>query len=119
MIAAVSITVLDLLEASGERRNTLRDNSNYFRKRLTDAGFNLLDGEHPIIPVMLGDPKLAQAMAGELDQRGVYVAPFSFPVVPRGKDRIRTQMSAAHSKTELDTAIDAFIETGKSLEIIT
>ena len=119
MIAAVSITVLDLLEASGERRNTLRDNSNYFRKGLTDAGFNLLDGEHPIIPVMLGDPKLAQAMAGELDQRGVYVAPFSFPVVPRGKDRIRTQMSAAHSKTELDTAIDAFIETGKSLEIIT
>ena len=119
MIAATSIAVLDILEASNERRNTLMENSRYFRKRMTDSGFDLLDGEHPIIPVMLGDPKLAQAMAAELDQRGVYVAPFSFPVVPRGKDRIRTQMSAAHSRSELDTAIEAFIETGKSLEIIT
>ena len=119
MIAATSIAVLDMLEASNERRNTLMENSRYFRKRMTDSGFDLLDGEHPIIPVMLGDPKLAQAMAADLDQRGVYVAPFSFPVVPRGKDRIRTQMSAAHSRSELDTAIDAFIETGKSLEIIT
>ncbi len=119
MIAATSIAVLDMLEASNERRNTLMENSRYFRKRMTDSGFDLLDGEHPIIPVMLGDPKLAQAMAAELDQRGVYVAPFSFPVVPRGKDRIRTQMSAAHSRSELDTAIEAFIETGKSLEIIT
>ena len=119
MIAATSIAVLDMLEASNERRNTLMENSRYFRKRMTDSGFDLLDGEHPIIPVMLGDPKLAQAMAAELDQRGVYVAPFSFPVVPRGKDRIRTQMSAAHSRSELDTAIEVFIETGKSLEIIT
>ena len=119
MIASTSIAVLDMLEASNERRNTLMENSRYFRKRMTDSGFDLLDGEHPIIPVMLGDPKLAQAMAAELDQRGVYVAPFSFPVVPRGKDRIRTQMSAAHSRSELDTAIEAFIETGKSLEIIT
>lgn len=118
MIAATSIAVLDMLEASTERRDRLMENSAYFRQRMTTAGFDLLEGEHPIIPVMLGDPKLAQAMAHELDQRGVYVAPFSFPVVPRGKDRIRTQMSAAHSKHELDTAIDAFIETGRSLEII-
>jgi len=119
MIASTSIAVLDMLEASNERRNTLMENSRYFRKRMTDSGFDLLDGEHPIIPVMLGDPKLAQAMAAELDKRGVYVAPFSFPVVPRGKDRIRTQMSAAHSRSELNTAIEAFIETGRSLEIIT
>ena len=119
VIASTSIAVLDMLEASNDRRITLMDNSRYFRARMTDAGFNLLEGEHPIIPVMLGDPKLAQAMAAELDQRGVYVAPFSFPVVPRGKDRIRTQMSAAHSRAELDAAIDAFIATGRSMEIIT
>ena len=119
VIASTSIAVLDMLEASNERRIALMDNSRYFRARMTDAGFNLLEGEHPIIPVMLGDPKLAQAMAAELDQRGVYVAPFSFPVVPRGKDRIRTQMSAAHSRAELDAAIDAFIATGRSMEIIT
>lgn len=118
VITATSIAVLDMLERSSERRNTLMENSRYFRQRMTDVGFDLLDGEHPIIPVMLGDPKLAQAMASELDQRGVYVAPFSFPVVPRGRDRIRTQMSAAHTKAELETAIDAFIETGQSLEII-
>lgn len=77
MIAATSIAVLDMLEASTERRNTLMENAAYFRGKMTVAGFNLLDGEHPIIPVMLGDPKLAQAMASELDQRGVYVAPLA------------------------------------------
>ncbi len=118
VIASTSIAVLDMLEASNERRATLMENSRFFRQRLTDAGFHLLQGEHPIIPVMLGDPKLAQTMASELDQRGVYVAPFSFPVVPRGKDRIRTQMSAAHSRAELNTAIDAFIDAGKSMGIV-
>jgi len=118
MIAATSIAVLDLLESSGKRRETLLNNARYFRSRMSDAGFTLLDGEHPIIPVMLGDPKLAQSLASELDQRGVYVAPFSFPVVPRGKDRIRTQMSAAHTQAELDQAIDAFVDAGKTLEII-
>lgn len=119
VIAATSIVVLDMLEASTERRDQLMHNTNYFRQHMSAAGFTLLDGEHPIIPVMLGDPNLAQAVARELDKRGIYVAPFSYPVVPRGKDRIRTQMSAAHSQTELDQAIDAFIETGKTLEIIT
>ena len=119
MIAATSIVVLDILESSSERRDRLFANAAHFRQRMSTAGFNLLDGEHPIIPVMLSDPKLAQSMAKELDGLGVYVAPFSFPVVPRGKDRIRTQMSAAHSLDELNQAIDAFIAVGKKLEIIT
>ena len=118
VIATTSITVIDMLEASSERRDKLLANTSYFRKQMTTAGFNLLEGEHPIIPVMLGDPKLAQTMARELDSRGVYVAPFSFPVVPKGKDRIRTQMSAAHSQSELDDAISAFIEVGKTMELI-
>ena len=118
VIATTSITVLDMLEASSERRDKLLTNTAYFRQQMTTAGFNLLEGEHPIIPVMLGDPKLAQTMARELDSRGVYVAPFSFPVVPKGKDRIRTQMSAAHSQSELDDAISAFIEVGQTMELI-
>ncbi len=118
VITATSIKVLDMLEASTDRRAQLFENANYFRERMSAAGFNLLDGEHPIIPVMLGDPKLAQTMAKELDARGVYVAPFSFPVVPKGKDRIRTQMSAAHSRDELDQAIDAFIHVGKTMKLI-
>ena len=118
VIATTSITVIDMLEASSERRDKLLANTSYFRKQMTTAGFNLLEGEHPIIPVMLGDPKLAQTMARELDSRGVYVAPFSFPVVPKGKDRIRTQMSAAHSQSELDDAISVFIEVGKTMELI-
>ena len=107
-----------MLEASSERRDKLLTNTAYFRQQMNSAGFNLLEGEHPIIPVMLGDPKLAQTMARELDSRGVYVAPFSFPVVPKGKDRIRTQMSAAHSQSELDDAISAFIEVGQTMELI-
>ena len=118
VIATTSITVLDMLEASSERRDKLLTNTAYFRQQMNSAGFNLLEGEHPIIPVMLGDPKLAQTMARELDSRGVYVAPFSFPVVPKGKDRIRTQMSAAHSQSELDDAISAFIEVGQTMELI-
>lgn len=118
VIAATSIVVLDMLEASGERRDQLMANARYFREKMSAAGFKLLDGEHPIIPVMLGNPKLAQAMASELDAQGIYVAPFSFPVVPKGKDRIRTQMSAAHSRAELDIAINAFISVGKNLGVI-
>jgi len=118
VIAATSIKVLDMLEASTERRDLLMRNASHFRQRMSDAGFDLLPGEHPIIPVMLRDPKLAQDMAARLDERGVYVAPFSFPVVPRGQDRIRTQMSAAHTLEELDTAIDAFIDVGREMGII-
>ncbi|MGI3186482.1 glycine C-acetyltransferase [Nioella aestuarii] len=118
IIAAASIKVLDMLEASTERRDTLMANAIHFRTRMSAAGFDLLPGEHPIIPVMLRDPKLAQDMAARLDAKGVYVAPFSFPVVPKGQDRIRTQMSAAHSRAELDTAIDAFIAVGRDMGVI-
>ncbi|MEP0942935.1 MAG: glycine C-acetyltransferase [Rhizobiaceae bacterium] len=118
VIAATSLKVIDMLEASSARRDQLMSNAVHFRKRMGAAGFDLLPGEHPIIPVMLRDPKLAQDMAKRMDAKGVYVAPFSFPVVPRGQDRIRTQMSAAHSQTELDQAIDAFIEVGRDMELI-
>lgn len=118
VIAATSIKVLDMLEASTERRDRLMQNAAHFRNRMTEAGFDLLPGKHPIIPVMLRDPKLTQEMAHRLDTKGVYVAPFSFPVVPKGQDRIRTQMSAAHSRAELDRAIDAFIAVGKEMGII-
>ena len=94
------------------------ENAAHFRSRMSAAGFDLLPGEHPIIPVMLRDPKLAQDMTARLDEKGVYVAPFSFPVVPKGQDRIRTQMYAAHSRDELDQAIDAFIEVGREMELI-
>ena len=94
------------------------ENTAHFRARLSHAGFDLLPGEHPIIPVMLRDPVLAQDMAARLDRKGVYVAPFSFPVVPRGQDRIRTQMSAAHGRNELDRAIGAFIEVGHDMGIL-
>jgi glycine C-acetyltransferase len=118
VIAATSIRVLDMLEASTERRDRLMANAGHFRERMGAAGFDLLPGEHPIIPVMLRDPRLAQDMAARLDAKGVYVAPFSFPVVPRGQDRIRAQMSAAHSRAELDRAIDAFIEVGRDMGVI-
>ena len=118
VIAATTLKVIDMLEASTERRDRLMDNSSHFRARMGAAGFDLLPGEHPIIPVMLRDPKLAQEMAARLDEKGVFVTPFSFPVVPRGQDRIRTQMSAAHSLPELDRAIDAFIQVGQEMGVI-
>ena len=118
VIAATSIKVLDLLEASTARRDRLMENTARFRTCLSQAGFDLLPGAHPIIPVMLRDPVLAQDMAARLDRKGVYVAPFSFPVVPRGRDRIRTQMSAAHGRDELDRAIDAFIEVGHDMGVL-
>ena len=118
VIAATSLKVLDMLEASTERRDLLMRNTAHFRDRMSAAGFDLLPGEHPIIPVMLRDPRLAQDMARGLDLRGVHVAPFSFPVVPKGQDRIRTQMTAAHTIDELDRAIAAFVETGRELGVI-
>lgn len=118
VITATSIKVLDMLEQSGDRLARLRANTIRFRERMSATGFDLLPGEHPIIPVMLRDPELAQQMAARLYEEGVYVAPFSFPVVPRGQDRIRTQMSAAHSEDELERAIDAFIRVGRAMELI-
>jgi len=118
VITAASIAVLDLLESSGQLRETLKFNSDYFRQGLTGAGFDLIRGEHPIIPVMLGDAVLAQKMAARLLDEGIYVIGFSFPVVPRGQARIRTQMSAGHTKEHLDRALAAFIKVGRELEVI-
>ena len=118
VIAATSLTVLDILQGSSALRRRLQDNSTYFRAALTKLGFSLLPGEHPIIPVMLGDATLATRMADRLLQEGVYVIGFSFPVVPKGQARIRTQMSAAHTKDELERAVDAFARVGRELGII-
>ena len=118
VITAASIAVLDLLEAGGELREKLRFNSRYFREGLAAAGFTLVPGEHPIIPVMLGDAVLAQKMAARLLEEGIYVVGFSFPVVPKGEARIRTQMSAGHTPAHLDRALAAFIKVGRELEVI-
>jgi glycine C-acetyltransferase len=118
VIAATSIRVLDLLEEGTDLRDRLQANSQYFRAQMTTLGFDLLPGEHPIIPVMLGDAKLAAKMADRLLEEGIYVIGFSFPVVPKGKARIRTQMSAAHSREHIDRAIAAFAKVGRELGVI-
>ncbi|MDQ3405149.1 MAG: glycine C-acetyltransferase [Actinomycetota bacterium] len=108
-ITLASLAALDLIDSSGELLTRLRDNSALFRSRMTEAGFDLLDGEHPIIPVMIGDAAKAGELADLLLDQGVYVIGFSYPVVPHGKARIRTQMSAAHSTEDVNRAVDAFI----------
>ena len=118
IITGTSIAVLDLLESSGELLEKLKFNSSYFRKGLGKAGFTLIPGEHPIIPVMLGDAVLAQKMASMLLEENIYVVGFCFPVVPKGEARIRTQMSAGHTKEHLDKALAAFIKVGKKLKVI-
>ena len=118
MIAATSLTVLDLLESSGDLRQKLRENSGSFRRRMTALGFTLVPGEHPIIPVMLGDAVLSQRMAERLLEEGIYVISFSYPVVPEGQARIRTQISAAHEPQHLDHAIAAFAKVGRELGVI-
>jgi len=118
MIAATSIAVLDLLERDNSLQQQLHENAAHFRNKMTERGFDLKPGEHPIIPVMLGDAKLATTMADKLLERGVYVVGFSFPVVPKGQARIRTQMSAGVSREQLDKAIEAFTDVGRELNII-
>ena len=118
VVAATSVRVLDLLEHSPELGEKLFENTSFFRAGLERAGFSLKPGEHPIIPVMLGDAALASRMADALLQRGVYVIGFSFPVVPKGQARIRTQMSAALSREQLERAIDAFAAVGRELGVI-
>jgi len=117
-IAAASLRVLDMLEADTTLRNRLWENAAHFRKGMAAAGFNLVPGEHPIIPVMLGDAKLASDFALKLLDEGVYVIGFSYPVVPQGKARIRTQMSAAHTREQLDRAVAAFTKIGKELHVV-
>ena len=110
-ICAATIKVLEMLSASTELRDRLEDNTRYFRNGMRAAGFEVNPGNHPIVPVMLGDAMLAQEMSRKLLERGVYAIGFFFPVVPKGKARIRTQISAAHTKDDLDTAIAAFAAT--------
>jgi glycine C-acetyltransferase len=117
-VAAGTLRVLDLLETSPDLRERLHANSRHFRSRMQALGFALLPGEHPIIPVMLGDAPLAVRLAERLQDDGVYVVAFSFPVVPHGKARIRTQMSAAHTTQQLDRAVEAFGRAGRELGII-
>jgi glycine C-acetyltransferase len=109
-ICAATIRAIDMLSASTALRDKLEHNTHYFRKSLAAAGFDLKDGDHPIIPIMLGDAVLAQNMSKRLLEKGVYAIGFFFPVVPKGKARIRTQISAAHTTADLDTAIKAFAE---------
>jgi len=118
MIAAASLAVLDLLQRDSSLREQLHDNAAYFRTQMAERGFELKPGEHPIIPVMLGDARLASTMADKLLERGIYVVGFSFPVVPKGQARIRTQMSAGLTRAQLDKAIEAFTAVGRELDII-
>ncbi|HZW59879.1 MAG TPA: glycine C-acetyltransferase [Woeseiaceae bacterium] len=117
-IVATSIAVLELIRADDGLRKRLHDNAAYFRERLAELGFELKPGEHPIVPVMLGDARLATSMADRLLQHGIYVIGFSFPVVPEGQARIRTQMSAGLSRDHLDKAIAAFRTVGRELGVI-
>jgi glycine C-acetyltransferase len=118
MIAAASLKAFDLIEGGDHLRARLLANSNQFRTDMTKAGFTLAGSAHPIIPVMLGEATLAKEMAARMLEKDIYVVGFTFPVVPEGQARIRTQMSAAHSPEDVDRAIQAFIEVGRDLEII-
>lgn len=118
VIAATSIRVLDLLETGTELRRRLWDNAHFFRERMSALGFELKPGAHPIIPVMLGEAKLALTMADRLLEEGVYVIGFAYPVVPHGQARIRTQMSAGHTRLDLERAVTAFEKVGRELGVI-
>ncbi len=114
-IAAATIKTIDLLEASTELRDRVHANANYFRKEMEKLGFDLLPGEHPIVPIMLYDAKVAQEFANRMLEKGVYVTGFSYPVVPMGKARVRTQISAGHTKEDLDFAVKCFGEVKKEM----
>lgn len=118
VIATTSIAILDMLETGDALRAHLHTNAFRFRDGMTAMGFDLVTGEHPIIPVMLGDAQLASDMSARLLEKGIYVVGLSFPVVPKGQARIRTQMSAAHTTDQVDRAIDAFTDVGRELGII-
>jgi glycine C-acetyltransferase len=117
-ITGASIAVLDLISDSTELRDKLENNTTYFRTKMTEAGFEIKPGQHPIVPIMLYDSVLAAKFADALLEEGIYVIGFFFPVVPKGQARIRVQLSAAHEKEHLDKAIAAFTKIGKSLGVI-
>ena len=118
VITAASIKAFELIEDGAGLRRKLKKNSQQFRAGMSKAGFDLVPGQHPIIPVMLGDARLAQQIAAQLLDDGIYVTGFSFPVVPQGKARIRTQMSAAHSADDVQRAVEAFTKAGKALGVV-
>ena len=118
-ILSASIEVMNMMQEGDHLRKQLWDNTHYFREKMAALGFDLVPGDHAIIPVMLGDAALAQEFARRMLERGIYVIGFSYPVVPKGKARIRTQMSAAHTKEQLDKAINAFADVGRELNVIT
>ena len=117
-IAGASIAVLDMLSQTTALRDALEYNTAYFRKKMTEAGFDIRPGDHPIVPIMLYDAVVAQNFAAALLQEGIYVIGFFFPVVAKGQARIRVQLSAAHKQAHLDTAIAAFTKVGKDLGVI-
>jgi len=117
-IAGASIAVLDMLSETTELRDTLEENTKYFRKQMTDAGFDIKPGTHPIAPIMLYDAMIAQKFAARMLDEGIYVIGFFFPVVPKGQARIRVQISAGHTRQHLDKAINGFIKAGKELGIL-
>ena len=116
-IVAASIKVFEMLSATTHLRDKLEENTKYFREKITTAGFNIKEGVHPIVPIMLGDAVVAQTMAAKMLEKGVYVVGFFFPVVPKGTARIRVQISAAHSKEDLDFAVEKFAEVKKEMNI--
>jgi glycine C-acetyltransferase len=117
-IAGASIRVLELLSETTYLRDKLEGNTQFFRKAMTEAGFDILPGEHPIVPIMLYDAVLAQQFAEQLLREGIYVIGFYYPVVPKGKARIRVQISAGHERAHLEKAVAAFIKVGKALNVI-
>jgi glycine C-acetyltransferase len=118
VVVAGTIKALELLEQSTELRDKLEVNTKYFRQKIKEAGFEIIDGFHPIVPIMIHSSKLVQQMARDLYDEGVYVIGFFYPIVPKGKDRIRVQISAIHEKHHIDKAVDAFIKVGKRLGVI-
>lgn len=116
-IVAASLKVFEMLSATTHLRDKLEENTKYFREKIKAAGFNIKEGIHPIVPIMLGDAALAQTMAAKLLEKGVYAVGFFFPVVPKGTARIRVQISAAHSKEDLDFAVEKFLEVKKEMNI--
>jgi glycine C-acetyltransferase len=118
-LAAAAIKTFDMLSKPSPMLETLVENTKYFREKMTEAGFDIIPGSHPIVPVMLGEAQLSQDMANKLLEEGIYVIGFFFPVVPKGKARIRVQISAAHSREHLDKCINAFAKVGKELGVIT
>ncbi len=117
-IVKAAIKVFDILSTTDELRKRLYENTQYFRQKISEAGFTIKPGEHPIVPIMLGDAKLATEFADKMLEKGIYVIGFSYPVVPKGEARIRVQISAAHTREHLDRAIKAFTEVGKELGVI-